>query len=172
MVSTYRESLSGVDQEGRTDAVLFLSPEWIEEVVRVVRRGREQDMILRRASAHFSFRVQYEICGLPRELRACHHGRDRATIAIELRRGIPVQVLTNPEQAIEPEISVQCGYEVARGLLAGELSPGASFFNGLLEVKFSRSTPRRPNFLARSVTAAHQALRFARSVPVRFPSPD
>ncbi len=70
------------------DGYIFLTPEWIREVLRLVQAARRSNESFRRLARNFSLNLMYVVEKLPGQLQTYYQGSDRATIFVELEKGV------------------------------------------------------------------------------------
>ncbi|MBI4295389.1 MAG: hypothetical protein HY669_04400 [Chloroflexi bacterium] len=154
--------------EGR----LFLSPEWVHEVTRVVQSARGSDANFRKLTQGFSLSLLYVITELPQSLRELHNGAQLA-ILVQLDKGTVRKILLGtgtPEDKVN--FTVSSSYSLAKRIFIGEMNPAVAFIDRQLKVDPLREVYRRPRFTARAITAGNALLKVARHVLTVFPQDD
>lgn len=160
---TYGEVMTPVD------GYIFLTPDWIREVLRLVQAARRRNESFRRLAREFSLNLAYVIEGLPTELRSYYGGSERAVIAVQLDKGSVrrFQIGSQPP-AEDVDFTIFSDYSVAKRIFQGELTPGSSFINRQLRVEPMWKIYRRPKFAARSIVVGNLILKFARRARTVF----
>lgn len=148
---------------------VFLSPDWIREVLRLVQCARRRNESFRRLAGSFTLKLAYVIQGLPAELRSYYEGADQAVIFVRLEKGAVrrFEISTQPP-AEKVDFTIFSDYAVAKRIFQGELTPGSSFINRLLRVEPLNKIYRSPKFAARSIVAGNLILKFARRARTVF----
>jgi hypothetical protein len=155
----------------QVDGYVFLSPEWVDEVTRVVQFARKNNQYFRNLAAGFSLSLAYLVHGIPRELGDRYRGGSQAAIFVQLDKGTVRRIQVGrdlPEEKVD--ILVASNYRVARKILQGKSSPSISFANRQLKVQRVARVFQRPAFTARSIVAANMIVKMARKVPTVFES--
>lgn len=148
---------------------VFLTPDWIREVLRLVQSARRQNESFRRLASRFTLKLAYVVQGLPRELRSYYQGADQAVIFVQLEKGAVrrFEISAHPP-ADKVDFTIFSDYSVAKRIFQGELAPGSSFINRLLRVEPLHKIYRNPKFAARSIVAGNLILKFARRARTVF----
>jgi len=147
---------------------LFLSPEWVHEVTRVVQAARRTDEDFRKLAADFSLSLAYLITDIPRELQE-RYGGSQAVIFIQLDKGTVRKLRIGAELPQEKvDFTLISDYSVAKQIFQGELNPATSFINRQFRVEPLSKVYQRPKFAAKSVVAGNAILKIARRVPTVF----
>jgi len=153
---------------GYQDTHVFLSPQWVHEVTRVVQGARRTDENFRKLAKGFSLSLAYLISELPQELRE-QYGGNQVAIFIQLDKGTVrrLQIGTElPQEKID--FTVASSYNVAKQIFQGELNPATSFINRQFRVEPLKRVYQRPKFAAKSIVTGNLILKIARQVPTVF----
>ncbi len=148
---------------------VFLTPDWIREVLRLVQCARRRNESFRRLASDFTLNLAYVIQGLPKDLRPYYQGCEQAVIFVQLEKGTVrrFQIGAHPP-AEKVDFTVFSDYAVAKRIFQGELTPGSSFINRQLRVEPLHRVYRSPKFAARSIVAGNLILKFARRARTVF----
>ena len=148
---------------------VFLSPEWVHEVTRLVQLARKSDVYFRNLASGFSLSWVYLIHDIPHGLQRHYNGDGRAVIfarvdkgvvrSIEVRRGLPKEKF---------QLILASDYGVAKRLFLGKSSPLTSFLRGQLKVSPVDGFRQWPKFATKSALIASEVLKVARKVPTAF----
>jgi putative sterol carrier protein len=152
-----------------TDTYVFLSPEWVYEVTRVVQYARRTDEDFGRMASDFSLSLAYVIDGIPEELRPYYDGSGQVAIFVQLDHGSvrKIRVGTQPPGE-DVDFTVASNYRVAKQIFEGELNAATSFISRQLKVDPIQKAYREPRFAARSIVTGNLLLKIARQVPTAF----
>jgi len=151
------------------DGYVFLSPEWIREVLRLVQCARRSNESFRRLATGFTLKVAYVIEDLPRELRGYYNGSEKAVVFVQLEKGTVRRFQISPEMPADaPDFTIFSNYKTAKRIFQGELTPGSSFIERLVRVEPLSKVYRKPKFAARSIVAGNLILKFARKARTVF----
>lgn len=145
------------------DGHLFLTPEWIREVLRLVQAARRNNESFRLLTRGFTLNVAYVVQSLPEQLRAFYGGADQAVVFVQLEKGAVRRFEIGahlPSQAVD--FTISSDYRIAKRIFQGELTPGSSFINRLVHVEPLEKLSRRPKFAARAIVVGNLILKFAR----------
>lgn len=154
------------------EGYIFLSPEWVHEVTRVVQSARGADPNFRKLTQGFSLSLVYLITELPQVLREQHNGAQLA-ILVQLDKGTVRKLwlgITAPGDSVD--FTVSSNYGLAKRIFAGEVNPATAFIDREIKVEPLRKVYQRPRFTARAITAGNALLKIARRVPTLFPPDD
>ncbi len=148
---------------------LFLSPEWVHEVTRLVQSARTRDEDFARLAADFSLTLLYELDGLPEPLRRRYRGSDRVIIGLQLHQGVVRKIHVGPDCPwAEADFTVAGDYKVAWRLFTGDLNPATAFANRLVRIEPLGRIYQRPRFTAKSIILAGKILQICRQIPTAF----
>lgn len=151
------------------DEFVFLSPEWIREVLRLVQCARRHNESFRRLAREFSLKLAYVVTDLPKELQRYYDGSSQLVIFVQLDKGTVRRFEVRPElPGEECDFTVYTEYGVAKRIFQGDLTPGSSFINRLVRVEPLSKVYRRPKFAARSIVVGNLILKFARRARTVF----
>ncbi len=152
-----------------TDGYIFLTPDWIREVLRLVQAARRSNESFRRLARNFTLNLVYVIEKLPSQLRTYYQGSDQATIFVELEKGAVRRFRIGCELPAEKvDFTIFSDYKVAKQVFQGELTPGSSFINRLLRVEPLAAVYRKPKLTARAIVVGNLIVKFARRARTVF----
>lgn len=160
----------GQTEEGpvAASAYVFLSPEWVHEVTRVVQAARRMDENFRKLASRFSLSLTYLVTDIPQGLRECYGG-SQSVVFVQLERGTVRKLWIGTELPAEkPDFTVATNYDVAKQIFLGQLNPATSFINRQLKVEPLSRVYQRPRFAAKSIVTGNAILKIARQVPTLF----
>lgn len=147
---------------------MFLSPEWVEEAVKVVQGARSRDEEFRKLTSDYSLSLAYVTTEIPPKLMELYSS-NQLVLLIELENGVVrrFEILKKlPEEKID--FTVISSYSVVKKIFSGELSLASGFFNRQLKVEPFRELYWRPRFTARSILVGNKILKFCREIPTRY----
>jgi len=148
---------------------LFLSPEWVHEVVRVIQAARSGDQRFSEMTHDFNLNLVYQITGLPHRLNETHGGA-QLVISIQLNKGIVKKLQLGTEMPEgKRDFTVTTNYMAAQQMFLGEANPATAFIDRQIKVEPLRRVYQRPKFTARAIVTANALLKIARSVPTVYP---
>ncbi len=151
------------------DEYVFLSPEWIREVTRVVQSVREADPYFRNRLTDYSLNVVYVIRNFPGVLRNWYGGGGQGVIFVRLDQGIVHRIeIGRAPPTDEVDLIVTIEYGVAKQLLLGESGLAATLMNGQVKAEPANGFRRWPTLAAKSLVTASRMLKIARTVPSVF----
>jgi len=161
-------SAAGGAETGLRDYV-FLSPEWVREVARVVDTARASDRYFGMLVADLNLNLLYKIRKLPTRLRKHYGGASEALIFTVVEKGVARRIVIGTEAPSAPvDVLVTLDYKVAKQLYLGESSPAASVFNQRVQAKPLNGFRNWPRVAAKSLVTVNRVLRLARKVPTEF----
>lgn len=172
-MSNKRKTLSVVgiceSESHSTERYAFLSPAWVDEVVRVVETAKKNDPLLRGRISDYSLTIQYIIQHVPPHIQRWSSGDGQAEIFVQLDRGSVRRVAMGRKPAkTDVDLIVTVEYEVAKKLFLGRLSPAVSFINRRVKAKPANGFRNWPKLAARSIVTGSMILKLARKVPTQF----
>lgn len=151
---------------------VFLSPEWVHEVARVVDTARANDQYFGNLVADLNLNLLYKIRKLPERLRKHYGGSSEAIIFAAVKKGVAQRIVIGTEAPSEPvHVVVTLDYKVAKQLYLGESSPAASVISQRVLAKPVNGFPHWPRVAAKSLVTVNRVLRIARKVPTQFQQP-
>lgn len=150
------------------DGYVFLSPEWIYEVTRVVQAARRTDENFRKLASRFSLSLTYLVTDIPQGLQE-RYGGSQSVVFVQLEKGTVRKLWIGTEPPMETvDFTVTTNYDVAKQIFLGELNPATSFINRQLKVEPLAKVYKRPRFTAKSIVTGNAILKIARQVPTLF----
>jgi putative sterol carrier protein len=149
---------------------VFLSKNWIHNVVRAIEKAKAEDKSFRSLTYGFSLSLAYVITDLPEELRS-RYGGNEAAIFIELEDGFLRKLIVNKEIPADKSVdfTVKSSYEVAKKIFLGELKPATAFIKRKVKIKPFMKLYQDPAFTAKSIIAINAMLKIIKGVPTIFP---
>jgi len=151
---------------------VFLSPEWVHEVARVVHTERATDQYFGNLVADLNLNLLYNISGIPKKLRKQYGDSSRAVIFAVVKKGVARRITIGTEAPSEPvHVVITLDYKVAKQLYLGEASAAASIFSQRVKAKPVNGFPNWPSVAAKSLVTVSRVLRLARKVPTKFTYP-
>ena len=151
------------------DGHVFLSPEWIRQVIEATESAKMDDPYFRELVADFTMNVKYVVRDLPGELRAQYGGKSRMVMFVALDRGSVRQIHFGRRPANqEVHLEVASDYETAKRLFLRECSPARVFLNRGVTAKPVGGFRHWSKVNANSLLTASRLLRMARKVPTVF----
>ncbi len=151
------------------ETFLFLSPEWVRQVIRTVESAKQNDPALRARLSDYTVNVHYIVRNVPPHLRPWYGKDGQAEIFVELKKGSVRRVFIGRKPArARPDLIVTVEYKVARKLFLGQLSPAVSFINRRVKAEPVNGFRHWPKLAAKSIVTGSQVLKLARKVPTRF----
>ncbi len=151
-----------------SEKLLFLSPEWVREAVRVVQGARTKDEEFNRLTSGYSLNLAYVITDIPPKLRELYSS-EKITLFIQLDKGVVknFKILTEPP-AEKIDFTISSSYSVIKEIFLEKLSETAAFLNRQLKVEPLSMVYRRPRFASKSMIVANMILRFCRQIPTDY----
>lgn len=148
-------------------ACLFLSPEWIDEVVASLRKSTRTDPYLKNILSAFTMRIVFVVQDLPDELRE-YYESDQAVIYARVEKGAIAKLKLAGELPGERyQMQVTCEYQLAQKIITGKASPVASFLKRRLLVE-PVNFPQWPKYVPKARIAVNLLLKLARRIPATF----
>jgi len=154
---------------GTRDGSLFLSPEWVYEVTRVVQAARSTDAEFGKLASGFSLNLVYLITDFPPKLRE-EYGASQLAIFVSLDKGTVRKLLIGKEAPDKEKVdfTVSSNYGVAKEIFLGQRNAATTFINREIKVEPLSRVYQRPRFSAKAVVTGNAILRIARTVPTTF----
>ena len=151
---------------------VFLSPDWVHEVARVVHKARSSDQYFGNLVADLNLNLLYRIQKLPAKLRKHYGGASEALIFAVVEKGVARRIDIGVEAPSEPvHVLVTLDYKVAKQLYLGESSAAASVVSQRVKAKPVNGFRHWPRIAAKSLVTVNRVLRLARKVPTKFHQP-
>lgn len=148
---------------------LFLSPEWIHEVTKVVQGTIAKDKDLRKLTSGYSLNLAYAFTELPLKLGELYSNEHQLVLFVRLEKGRikKLEIRTElPEEKVD--FTISSDYSVVNKIFQGNLNPATAFINRQLKVEPRNRIYRRPKFTAKSIVIANMLLKIAMQVPTKF----
>ena len=156
-------------EKDHTAEHLFMTPEWVQEVRRVVEAAKHEDLYFRLLVSDFTMNVKYVIQGLPENLRPMYGGKGEAAVYVQLHKGSARQVqFGRKPSGLEIHLLVTIDYETAKRLFLGESSPARVVITRRLRAEPVNGFRLWQKVAAKSIVTANCVLRTARKVPTVF----
>jgi putative sterol carrier protein len=147
-----------------SDEYLFLSPEWVHEVTRVVQSARTTDKDFGKLAQSFSVSLVYFITELPSVLREQYKG-SQLTVLVQLDKGTVKKLCLGTEVPQgKNDFIVSSSYGVARQIFQGQANPATVFIDRRIKVEPMRRVYQRPRFTAKAIVTGNALLKIARRV--------
>lgn len=149
--------------------LLFLSPEWVHEVTKVVQGNIAKDENLRKLASGYSLNLAYVFTELPFKLGELYSNEHQLVLFVQLDGGRVKKLCIRTELPEEKvDFTISSDYSVVNQIFQGKLNPATAFINRQLKVEPLSRVYRRPKFTAKSIVIANQLLKIAMRVPTRF----
>lgn len=150
--------------------LLFLSPEWVHEITKVVQGNIARDANLRKITSGYSLNLAYVFTELPLKLGELYSNGQQLVLFVQLDEGRVRKLWIRTEVPQEKvDFTISSDYSVVNQIFQGKLNPATAFINRQLKVEPMSRVYRRPKFTAKSIVIANQLLKIALQVPTRFP---
>lgn len=166
------EETGQLAEEGKESSVgfVFLSRDWVYEVVRAIENAKAEDESFRSLTYGFSLSIAYVIRDVPQKLRD-RYGRDEVVIFVELVEGFLRKLIVGAEIPAEKSVdfTIRSSYDVAKRIFLGELKPATAFVKRQVKVEPFMRLYRDPAFTAKSIVTANAILKIIKEVPTVFP---
>jgi len=161
----------GEGESPACEAHVFLSPEWIQDVVQAARVAGRTDVYFRNLAGDLSFRLIYTVRDIPDLLKKHYGGHGQVAIFVELQDGVVRESLVGEDlRERKIHLRITSNYQVARNLFVGKGGLMGSFLRGNLKVEPADGFHRWPQLATKSLLAAKVFLQLARKVPTTFVS--
>jgi len=149
---------------------VFLSKDWIHEVVRAIEKAKEEDESFRSLTCDFSLSLAYVIRDIPQRLRD-RYGRDEVVIFVELVEGFLRKLMVGVELPAERDVdfTIKSSYGVAKRIFLGELKPATAFIRRKVKVEPFMRLYRDPAFTAKSIVIINAIMKIIKDIPTAFP---
>lgn len=150
------------------EKLMFLSPEWVHEAVRVVQSARGKDEEFRRLTSGYSLNLVYVVTDVPSRLKKIYHS-EQIILFIQLDKGTVknFEILTKlPVEKID--FTIRSSYSVVKQIFLEQLSATTAFMNRQLKVEPFSMVYRRPRFTAKSIIVGNMILKFCRLIPTDY----
>lgn len=158
-----------MSQNTESTEYLFLSPQWVHEVTKVVQSAHRTNEDFGKMASGFSLTLVYLIRSLPQHLRDMYGRHDRAVIFVKLDKGTIRKIRIGTELPKEDvDFTVASDYRTARDTFEGKLNAATSFINNVFQVEPMQRFYQQPRFAAKSIVAGNMILNIARNVPSAF----
>lgn len=149
--------------------LLFLSPDWVHEVTRVVQSARSTDENFRKLAESFSVVLLYQVSDLPLKLAEIHCGSSLA-ILVQLDKGTVRKLLLGADPSCnKSDFTVSSNYSVVKNIFCGDINPAVAYIDHQIKVEPLRRVYARPRFTAKAIVTANAILKIARRIPTVFP---
>lgn len=150
---------------------VFLSPEWIRQVVDVVEEAKRQDPYLGGLVSQFNFRVLYVIEDLPRKVRSLYGRGSKIVVCVTLRNGAVANLkIGSRVPSLPADLIVTLKYDLAAKLFRGDVGVASTLLSGQVRPKPANGFTAWTKIAAKSLVAVPQVLKAARKIPTRFVS--
>ncbi len=151
------------------EELLFLSPEWVHEVTKVVQGSIARDANLRKMTSGYSLNLAYVFTELPLKLKELYSNGQQLVLFVQLDGGRVKKLWIRTELPEEKvDFTISSDYSVVNQIFQGKLNAAAAFINRQLKVEPMSRVYRRPKFTAKSIVIANQLLKIAMQVPTWF----
>ncbi len=151
------------------EELLFLSPDWVHEVTKVVQGSIAKDANLKKMTSGYSLNLAYVFTGLPLKLRELYSEGSQLVLFVQLDGGRVKKLWIRTELPDEKvDFTISSDYHVVNQIFQGKLNPATAFINRQLKVEPMSRVYRRPKFTAKSIVIANQLLKIAMQVPTKF----
>jgi len=159
-----------LERKDTLDRHVFLSKNWVHNVVKAIERAKAEDEGFRSLTYGFSLSLAYVITELPETLKD-RYGGDEAVIFIELEDGFLRKLIVDKEVPTDKkaDFTVRSSYEVAKKIFLGELKPATAFVKRKVKVRPFMKLYQDPAFTAKSIIAINAMLKIIKDVPTIFP---
>lgn len=150
------------------EKLMFLSPEWVHEAVRVVQAARGKDEEFRKLTSGYSLNLAYVITDIPSKLKELYSS-EQIILFIQLDKGIVknFEILTKP-LAEKIDFTISSSYSIVKQIFLEQLSATTAFMNRQLKVEPLSMVYRRPRFTAKSIVVGNMILKFCRQIPTNY----
>lgn len=150
------------------EALLFLSPEWLHEVTRVVQGARSTDEKFRKLAEGFSVTLLYQVAELPLKLRVIHNG-PKIAVLVQLARGtVRKLVIGNEPPEDKTDFTVSSNYSVVKNIFCGETNPAVAYIDHQIQVEPLSRVYKSPRFTAKAIVTANAILKIARKIQTSY----
>jgi len=151
------------------EELLFLSPDWVHEVTKVVQGSIAKDKNLRKLASDYSLNLAYVFEELPLKLRELYSNGQHLVLFVQLDEGRVKKLWIRTEIPDEKvDFTISSDYSIVDQIFQGKLNPATAFINRQLKVEPLSRVYRRPKFTAKSIVIANQLLKIAMQVPTKF----
>ncbi len=151
------------------EELLFLSPEWVHEITKVVQGSIARDENLKKMTSGYSLNLAYVFKELPLKLGELYSNGQQLVLFVQLDGGKVKRLWIRTELPEEKvDFTISSDYSVVNQIFRGKLNPATAFINRQLKVEPMSRVYRRPKFTAKSIVIANQLLKIAMQVPTRF----
>ena len=151
---------------------LFLAPEWVHEVTKVVQAARSTDENFGKLARGFSLTLVYVVTELPPSLCRLHNGPQLVAL-VQLDQGTVRRLWLGSEVPSEKyDFMISSRYPVAKRIWIGETNPATAFIDRQFKVEPLRRVYQRPKFTAKAIVTGNALLKIARRVPTTYPQED
>jgi hypothetical protein len=148
---------------------MFLSPEWVHQVVAAVEEAKARDPYLRGLVGEFTFKVAYVIEDAPRCVRSLYGNGSKVVVCVSLRNGVVEDFKAGSRAPSHPvDLIVTLPYGIAEKLFRGEIGVASTILGGGVRVKPVNGFAAWTKMAAKSLVSASQVLKTARTVPTTF----
>lgn len=150
------------------EKLMFLSPEWVHEAVRIVQSARGKDEEFRKLTSGYSLNLAYVITNIPSRLKELYRS-EQIILFIQLDKGVVknFEILTKlPAEKID--FTISSSYSVVKQIFSEQLSATTAFMNRQLKVEPFSMVYRRPRFTAKSIVVGNMILKFCRQIPTDY----
>ncbi len=152
-----------------TEDLIFLSPEWVHEVTKIVQGNIAKDENLKKLTSGYSLNLAYVFTELPFKLRELYSNGQQLVLFVQLNSGKVKKLWIRAELPGEKvDFTIFSDYSVVNQILKGALNPASAFINRQLRVEPLSRVYRRPRFTAQSIVIANMLLKIAMRVPTKF----
>ncbi len=162
------ETLQATATHHAAKTCLFLAPEWVYEVTRVLQSAQLRDKQFGELASGFSLILAYQITDIPPQLKERYNG-EPLVILVQLDKGKVRHLAIGTEPPQEFDFLLISTYEVAKKIFVGELNAATAFVNRQFKIEPLSRVYSNPRFTAKSIVTGNLLLKFARQVPTIFP---
>lgn len=150
------------------EKLMFLSPEWVHEAVRVVQSARGKDEEFRKLTSGYSLNLAYVVTDVPSRLKEIYHS-EQIILFTQLDKGTVknFEILTKPP-AEKIDFTIRSSYSVVKQIFLEQLSATTAFMNRQLKVEPFSMVYRRPRFTAKSIIVGNMILKFCKQIPTDY----
>jgi putative sterol carrier protein len=153
--------------------LLFLSPDWVHEITKVVQGSIAKDKNLKKLTSGYSLNLAYVFTELPFELRELYSNGQQLVLFVQLDGGRVKKLWIRTELPDEKvDFTISSDYSVVNHIFQGKLNPATAFINRQLKVEPMSRVYRRPRFTAQSIVIANMLLKIAMQVPTKYADHD
>lgn len=148
--------------------LLFLSPEWIQEAIKVIQSARSKDEKFKKLTSDYNLNLLYIVTDIPQELIKLYSS-DKISLFIQLVKGVvnKFEIITD-SPINNPDFTITSNYTVAKQIFLGKLSLTSAYINRKVKIEPMSLIYRRPRFTAKSMIVGNMILKLCKEIPTKY----